>query len=163
MALMDSIFRIFPHMHPLLCVSAVTPIRRCHVYSQSLDLDFATWHALSMGFEQTCCKQRLQKTCFSTTACECFLVSLLDSERCMHRSSALQLHLSQVSPQRQFSDTRACSATTSRTTQLQTCTCESVASLDQKVAWCSKCQRLWGPGETGKFAQCGIFQGPFKK
>lgn len=41
MALMDSIFRIFPHMHPLLCVSAVTPIRRCHVYSQSLDLDFA--------------------------------------------------------------------------------------------------------------------------
>ena len=55
------------------------------------------------------------------------------------------------------------SATASRTTQLQTCTCESVASLDQKVAWCSKCQWLWGPGETGKFAQCGIFQGPFKK
>ena len=55
----------------------------------------------------TLAASRLQKTCFSTTACECFLASLLDSERCMHQSSALQLHLSQVSPQRQLSDTQA--------------------------------------------------------
>lgn len=83
---MNSIFHIFLHIHPLLCVFAATPIKMCNVYSQSLDLNFATWHALSMGFEQTCCKQRLQKMCFSTTICECFLVTLLDSERCMNQS-----------------------------------------------------------------------------